>query len=260
MKIRGYDKFLEEITIKGNPAIPGEDDEQLKKKSPYLTEIEKEEKTKLGITGAQTSVDLASQLMPLLNKSNSFIIEKDSQGNVIADRRKALEELAEEVMLVNYDWIIDRYEIELDIKFIEARQIKSFLEESEREEDNEEAIQDFIEVTDEQIRNEVHKRKIANLIIQGEAKNTKHILHSQEVKDGLNKIYGAVKAKTIFETWDKITKIADKLDWIMPTSTRSQMMMGNPDGFAGACGYAWKKKEEQSQEETINTSTTTTTT
>lgn len=249
MKIRGYEKFLEEITIKGNPAIPGEDDGELKKKSPYLTEIEKEEKDKLGITGAQNQGELGGQLMPLLIKSNSFIIEKDSQGRVIADHRKELEELAEKVMIVNYDWIIQRYEIELDIQFIDPRQIKSFLEENERQEGNEEAMQDFIEVTDEDIRNEVHKRKIANLIIQGEAKNTKHILHSKEVKDGLNKIYGDEKAKIIFETWDKITKIADKLDWIIPTSTRGQMMMSNPDGFAGACGYAWKEKEEESQEE-----------
>lgn len=252
MKIRGYQKFLEEITIKGNPAIPGEDDEQLKKTSPYLSEIEKEEKAKLGITGAQSPGGLGGQLMSLLQISNSFIIEKDANGRVIADHRKELEDLAKLVMEANYDWIIDRYDIELDIKFIEAKNIKSFLEESEREEedeDSQEAIEEFIEITDKDIRNEVHKRKIANLIIQGEAKNTKHILHSQEVKDGLNRIYGAEKAKTIFETWDKITKIADKLDWIIPTNARSQMMMSNPDGFAGGCGYAWNKTEAQVQKE-----------
>lgn len=252
MKIRGFEKFLEEITIKGNPAIPGEDDDELKKRSPYLSEIEKEEKAKLGITGAQSPGGLGGELMSLLNKSNSFIIEKDAQGRVIKDHRKELEALAKEVMEANFDWIINRYDIELDIQFIEARKIKSFLEESEREEEDEEsqeAEQEFIEITDKDIRNEVHKRKIANLIIQGEAKNTKHILHSQEVKDGLNRIYGAEKAKIIFEIWDKITKIADKLDWIIPTNARSQMMMSNPDGFAGGCGYAWNKTEAQIQKE-----------
>lgn len=241
MKIKGYEKFLEEITIKGNPAIPGEDDEQLKKTSPYLSEIEKEEKAKLGITGAQSPGGIGGQIAPLLQISNSYI-----DGH-----KKELEDLAVLVMQENYGWILDKYEIELDIQFIEARQINSFLDEQERheeEEDFEEAEEQFaelVEVTDEDIRNEVHKRKIANLIIQGEAKNTKHILHSQVVKDGLNRIYGDDKAKEIFEVWDKISKLADKLDWIMPIEVRTKMMMSNPDGFAGACGYAWKEKEEE---------------
>jgi len=255
MKIKGYEKFLEEITIKGNPAIPGEDDDELKKKSPYLTQIEREEKAELGITGAQSSGSIGGQIGPLLKVSNSYIIEVDDQGRVIADHRKELEDLAVLVMEENYGWILDKYEIELDIKFIEARQINSFLDDQERheeEEDSEEAEAQFaelIEITDEDIRNEVHKRKIANLIIQGEAKNTKHILHSQVVKDGLNRIYGRDKATKIFDVWDKISKLADKLDWIMPTEVRSKMMMTNPDGFAGACGYAWKEKEEQSEPE-----------
>jgi len=255
MKIRDFEKFLEEITIKGNPGIPGEDDEQLKKKSPYLSEIERQEKQKLGITGAQTVGSLGGQLMSLLKISDSYVIEKDNSGRVIADHRKELEELASEVMMVNYEWIINRYEIELDIKFIESSQISSFLQQNEREEEDEEFqeaeqqfSQEMVEVTDKNVRDEVHKRKIANLIIQGEAKHTKHILHSQEVKDGLNRIYGEEKAKIIFETWDKITKIADKLDWIIPTQSRSQMMMANPEGFAGACGYAWNKKEKDAQE------------
>jgi hypothetical protein len=117
------------------------------------------------------------------------------------------------------------------------------MDESE-EEENPEAEAEFIEVTEEDIRNEVHKRKIANLIIQGEAKNTKHILHSQEVKDGLNEIYGTQKAEEIFNIWDEMSKTADKLDWLIPTTSRSQMMEQNPEGLAGACGYGWKKTEK----------------
>ena len=252
MKIRGFEKFLEEITIKGNPGIPGEDDEDLKKRSPYLTELEREQRAKLGLTGAQNAGSLGSQLMFLLKQSDSFIIEKDANGRVIADHRKELQDLAKKVMIVNYGWLIDRYEIELDVQFIEASKIKNFLDEKEQEESEEEfqeAEQQFVEVTDLDIRNEVHKRKIANLIIQGEAKNTKHILHSEEVKSGLDRIYGAEKAQIVFDLWDKITKIADKLDWIIPTSARGQMMMNNPSGFAGAAGYGWNKTEAQIQKE-----------
>ena len=237
MKIKDFEKFLEEITIKGNPAIPGEGEEREGEK-PYLSDVEKRAKERMKITGAQSTGSLGSTLMSLLTKSNEYIKGKE----------KALEDLAKFVMEVNFGWILDRYSIDLDIKFIKTgSEIKRFMDESE-EEENPEAEAEFIEVTEEDIRNEVHKRKIANLIIQGEAKNTKHILHSQEVKDGLNKIYGDQKAEEIFKIWDEMSKTADKLDWLIPTTSRSQMMEQNPEGLAGACGYGWKKTEKEKEE------------
>ena len=237
MKIKDFEKFLEEITIKGNPAIPGEGEER-DNESPYLSDVEKRAKERMGITGAQSTGSLGTKLMSLLTKSNEYVKGKE----------KALEDLAKKVMEVNFGWILDRYSIDLDIKlFKSGGQIKKFMDESE-EEENPEAEAQFIEVTEEDIRNEVHKRKIANLIIQGEAKNTKHILHSQEVKDGLNEIYGTQKAEEIFNIWDEMSKTADKLDWLIPTTSRSQMMEQNPDGLAGACGYGWKKTEKEREE------------
>ena len=237
MKIKDFEKFLEEITIKGNPAIPGEGDKK-GDESPYLSDVEKRAKERMNITGAQSTSDLGSKLMSLLTKSNKYVT-----GN-----EKALEDLAKEVMEVNFGWILDRYSIDLDIKlFKSGGQIKKFMDESE-EEENPEAEAEFIEVTEEDIRNEVHKRKIANLIIQGESKNTKHILHSQEVKDGLNEIYGTQKAEEIFKIWDEMSKTADKLDWLIPTTSRSQMMEQNPEGLSGACGYGWKKTEKEKEE------------
>ena len=238
MKLKDFEKFLEEITIKGNPAIPGEGEEREGEK-PYLTDVEKRAKERMQITGAQSTGDLGSKLMSLLAKSNEYV-----KGN-----EKKLEDLAAKVMDINFGWILDRYSIDLDIKLLKSGgQIKKFMDEAE-EEENPEAEAEFIEVTEEDIKNEVHKRKIANLIIQGEAKNTKHILHSQEVKDGLNEIYGPQKAEEIFKIWDEMSKTADKLDWLIPTTSRSQMMEQNPEGLAGACGFGWKKteKEEETQ-------------
>jgi hypothetical protein len=237
MKIKDFEKFLEEITIKGNPAIPGEGEEREGEK-PYLSDVEKRAKERMKITGDQSTGSLGSTLMSLLTKSSEYVKGKE----------KALEDLAKKVMEVNFGWILDRYSIDLDIKlFKSGGQIKKFMDESE-EEENPEAEAEFIEVTEEDIRNEVHKRKIANLIIQGESKNTKHILHSQEVKDGLNEIYGTQKAEEIFNIWDEMSKTADKLDWLIPTTSRSQMMEQNPEGLAGACGYGWKKTEKEKEE------------
>lgn len=237
MQLKDFEKFLEEITIKDNPAIPGEgDDKGLE--SGYLTDVEKRAKEKIGITGAQSTSDLGVRLTSLLAISNEFVAEES--------KKKALVKLAEDVMIDTYGWILDRYDIDLDIQFIKGSQISSFMEESENEEMPEAEIE-FKEVTDEDLLREIHKRKIANLIIQGEAKNTKHILHSQVVKNGLNKIYGSEKAGEIFKVWDEMSKIADKLDWLIPTSARSKAMEMNPDGFSGACGFGWKKTEKQTQ-------------
>lgn len=236
MQLKDFEKFLEEITIKGSPAIPGEGDKE--GESQYLKDVEKRAKEKLGITGAQKQSDLGQQLLGLLNVSNQFV-EEESQ-------KKALVKLAEDVMFDTYGWILDRYDIDLDIQFIVGSQIPRFMEDVENEE-RPEAEVEFKEVTDEDIIREIHKRKIANLIIQGEAKNTKHILHSQIVKDGLNKIYGAEKATEIFKIWDEMSKIADKLDWIIPTTSRATAMEMNPEGLAGACGFGWKKTEKEAQ-------------
>jgi len=237
MKIKDFEKFLEEITIKGNPAVPGEGEER-DNESSYLSDVEKRAKERMGITGAQSTGSLGTKLMSLLTKSNEYVKGKE----------KKLEDLAAKVMDINFGWILDRYSIDLDIKLLKSGgQIKNFIDGAD-EEENPEAEAQFKEVTEEDIRNEVHKRKIANLIIQGEAKNTKHILHSQEVKDGLNEIYGTQKAEEIFNIWDEMSKTADKLDWLIPTTSRSQMMEQNPEGLAGACGYGWKKTEKEREE------------
>ena len=236
MKIKDFEKFLlEEITIKGNPAIPGEGADKDEEK--YLSNVERRAKERLGITG-QGSGSIASQLKSLLEESKTYTKGKEKQ----------LESLANDIMMGNYGDIIKRYEITLDIKMIKSgKDVKEFMDDIDDEHDEEEKeYVDWIQVKDEDERNEVYKRKIANLIIQGESKNTKHILHSDECKSGLEVIFGG-DADKIFKIWDEMSKLADKLDWLLPTDSRANMMKENPEGFAGASGVGWKPKEESEE-------------
>ena len=50
----------------------------------------------------------------------------------------------------------------------------------------------------DEVKSGIDKQKIANSITQGEGKNTKNILHSEEVKEGLNRIFGQTKGREIF--------------------------------------------------------------
>jgi hypothetical protein len=248
--MKNFQKFLEEITVKGNPGIPGEGGKK-QGESDYLKDVEARAKRRLelgpgdmsrrgpmGPMPSPTEMRLGRELMGLLGQSMQFTTGHEEE----------LSELATRVFTNLYNDLIERYEIEVDIKIVKPGKVKQFMDEEESEQENP-VMPEFQEVVEEDIKNEVFKRKIANLIIQGEAKNTKHVLHSEEIKEGLVEIYGERDAQRIFDLWDKMTKIADKLDWIIPPDVRAEMMEQMPEGMAGASSVGWKPKEQKEEEE-----------
>jgi hypothetical protein len=234
--MKDFKKFLEEASIKGNIGIPGEPRKK-DGESSYISDVDTRVTRRMGIRK-----DDVSQ-MRIIGPRLGQLIQQSMPYQTGHERE--LEELATKVISHTYDSIIKRYEIELDIKF--TKDVKKFMDDSE--EKNENPPPKFKEVVEDDLKNEVHKRKIANLIIQGEAKNTKHILHTDEVKEGLKEIYGEDGYEEIFNLWDELTKTADKLDWIMPVDDRSRMMEQMPEGLAGACSVDWKEKEEKTEDE-----------
>jgi hypothetical protein len=235
--MKDFNKFLEEITIKGNTGIPGEAD---KSGNKYLSDVEKRAKSRLGVRGNESPRDIGGilmEIMGLVQKSLSFTSGKE----------KELEELAEEVIRSEYGDILgDTY---LDIKMLKPGQVKSFMDEESEDDEMDKPTQ--IELKDPKIKLEVDKFKIANNVIQGEGKNTKHMLHLQIVKDGLSKIFGEEKSKEIFNIWDKISKIADKLDWVIPINIKADMIQNQPEGLAGAVKVDWTKKKSEKRESTV---------
>lgn len=125
---------------------------------------------------------------------------------------------------------------------------KSFLDKLFKKEEDEK--EEFVGSTDYKER--VDKAKLINNIIQGEAKNTKKILHSETVKSGLNRIFGEQKAKQIFKIWDDTTKLADKMDWIIPIEDKARMMSSNTQGMAGAVSVEWPEGNESDEDEEGN--------
>lgn len=86
---------------------------------------------------------------------------------------------------------------------------------------------------------EIEKRKMINLIQQGEAKNTKRILVMPEVKEELKRILGEEKGKELADCLLNLATAADKLDWLMPTEQRAAAMVGGT-AFAGAVDIEWE--------------------
>jgi hypothetical protein len=86
---------------------------------------------------------------------------------------------------------------------------------------------------------EIEKRKMINLIQQGEAKNTKRILVMPEVKEELKRILGEEKGKALADCLLNLATAADRLDWLMPTEQRGAAMQGG-SAFAGAVNIDWE--------------------
>jgi hypothetical protein len=86
---------------------------------------------------------------------------------------------------------------------------------------------------------ELEKRKMVNLIVQGEGKNTKKILYMPEVKQGFMDILGDEKGEKLQKVLLDLIKEADRLDWVMdPVSRGDDMKRGT--FFGGACSVEWE--------------------
>jgi hypothetical protein len=229
--LKKYQKFLE-ASIEDNPAVPG----------GYRRGIEREERQRLGVTQGDRSQEMqvGGQLM------------RDSQEarRLTSGKEEQLSELAKDVIVSIYGELLKRYHVDLDIKLVRPSEVANFMKQknSEVESENSMDVQKYREITDEDLKNEIHKRKIANLIIQGKAKGIKEMLQSELLVNEVNEIFGE-QANQILSIWRRLCDNADKLDWLADPQIRARMMEQDPSGFAGASFVEWKPKEKDETEE-----------
>jgi len=246
--IKDFSKFLnEEITIKGNTGVPGEEN---RSEPSYLRDVER--KGQAEISDVRNPHPLFMEIMQLADRSKVLTRGKESE----------LEQFAEKIIRDVYPGILDN--VDLDIKFArDGSEVNDFMQEEnekklkkqqereEQEEEESEEDNDQKEETpkpkdstrpsnDRDLKLEVDKRKIANAIIQGEAKNTKNIIEMPECRDGLKSILGDAKGQELHTNLLRIAKIANKLDWVIPVNVKAQMMENAPQGMAGAVSVDWE--------------------
>lgn len=235
--MKDFKKFLEEVTIKGNPGVPGEGEKQPGDKD-YIKDTEARAKARLGISGRENPGQFGMRIMQLVGQSQQM-----TRG-----REDDLENLAKEIIIQNYGEILDG--VELDIKLVRSgSEVAQFMQQCEDEQDGEEEeAPNFRQVKDPATINKIHKAKLANNIIQGEAKNTKHIIATEEVKSGLVDIFGP-QGDQVLTMWKEMSNLADKMDWIIPIEVKADMMERAPQGMAGAVSVDWKPKQKEEEEE-----------
>ena len=227
--MKNFKKFLEEVTIQGNPGIPGEG-ESMPGEGKYLSDVERRAKQRLGITGREIPPQIGMRMMQLMQQSSRLTTGKENELN----------KLALDVILDNFGDLLEG--VILDIKLVtpQSGEIQKLMKSDDDAEMPE--LPNMRHIKDENLKMKIHKAKIGNTIIQGEAKNTKTIIYSDFVKDGLLNIFGT-KSTEIFNIWDEISKLAEKMDWIIPIDIKADMMENAPQGAAGAVKVDWTPKK-----------------
>jgi hypothetical protein len=243
--MKSFSDFIkEEIDLRGNKGIPGD----------LMGGAERQARTNLGVNidDPRQLREYGPQLMSLVGQSQQ-IMQQGLDRRQLEERFVKLETLAKNIVLAEYGELLEASDkpVNLIIKLLRPR--KKVTEEIPEMGDipskpvNQEVIRD------ENLRKAVDKKKILNVLNQGEAKATKNIIqYSDLVEPGLREIFGN-QWRTILDIWLQTTEIANKMDWIMPLDMKSQMMKNVPEGMAGACQVTWEKEETQEEEEETQT-------
>jgi hypothetical protein len=238
--MKSFLDFLNEATIKGNTGVPGEGPGG-KDELPYLSGIEE-----VGRRKAQGDPrQIGGRMMQLMDLNRSLIRGKEEE----------IEKFAEELIKDVYSGFMDS--VELDLQIVrDGNAVKQFMDEEnkKKEERNKKEKEQKKEPTtkksdDANLRLEIDKRKLANAITQGEAKNTKEVIRMPECLDGLKKILGDRNGEQLHRQLLEMTELADKMDWIIPVQAKADMMERMPQGMAGACSVDWEDDEEDKEEE-----------
>ncbi len=232
--IKSFNDRLNEASLKGNPGIPGEGEggEGGKK---YLSDVERMAQQRNAELQRTHGRDIP-QFMSLVSRAKEIQKGKEAQ----------LEALAERAIRTMYGDILN--DVELRIKFPKNDQIKKSMENVPAEPAE---MPQLKELQDAGIISEIHKRKIANNITQGEVKNTKKMLNLPEVRDGLYEILGREIGEEYRVLLNKITEIAGFFDWAIPMEVQKEMWERDKSGFSGSVSVQWETPEESKDSEEI---------
>ena len=210
-------KFIQEASLRGNKATP----------DSYLGDIESRAQQDIRNTEQRMGPDMM-RFMQMVGEVRRM---QEQGGPAIKGR---LEELATRTIMDAYGSILG--DTILNIKFPQTNEIQQMMDEAPDEPSN-----DVIKkLEDEAVISEVQKRKIANNITQGEAKNAKRMLVMPEVRDGLGQIFGEEAGRRYLDLISKITEIATALDWRIPMEIQKEMWTRDKGGFAGSVKVTWE--------------------
>lgn len=243
--MKKYQQFINEASLKGNTGIPGNRGND--SDPNYLNDVQ--QKFRQSNPGSPVNTDShrpTQQEGMAINDLMRQMMEIAPQiSRMQRGKEEELSELATKVIMHNYGSILDG--VELDIKIVRPGSIN--MNDMNEDSDEQDAPPEYEKIEDEEIKKEVDRRKINNNIMQGEGKNSKFLLHTEESSEGLSEIFGEENGKKMIDLCDKITKIAQKIDWAIPPKDQIAMWKERPEGLAGRVKVEWEKKDKIEEED-----------
>lgn len=221
--MKSFKTFLNEADIRQNPAITPE----------YLGSLDKRAEQSAREVEQRHGRDMGN-LMRAVREVQMLQRGKERQ----------LEELTTSVILSQYGSILG--ETELDIKIPrDPREMKAKMKETDQEDQDEPT---FKEIEDEDTKTAINKRKILNMIAQGEAINSKKMLMGDENMEGLTQLFGEADARKMVQLLVMITDICNARDWRIPEEVGAKMIEQG-DSLAGISKIEWKPKSTKDNDE-----------
>jgi len=276
--MRKFSDFIkEEIDLRGNRGIPGDfmrnseeeagrnlgvridDESQMRTIWPQFQQL-RNQSIQLMMQGPDGRPlgreQMQTRLVALQNLAKDVIM--DEYGEILESSKKSVEL---DIRLVNPNEVIEQISDLRDVPQT-ARTPREDDTHEEEDEDQTEQDQDqqdddcadgscsSVEGVDEpteepeditgNVLTAALKKKILNMLTQGEGKATKDIIKfSPLVENGLQQIFGANGGR-ILRIWSEMSDTADKMDWVIPIANKASMMSNNPGGMAGATDVTWE--------------------
>jgi hypothetical protein len=226
-KINSFSEFLNEASLRGNLGIPGEEGSG---RESWLDKITARSNAAAREFFNQNQADIQN-FMGLIQRSMAL-----QDGH-----EEALSQLATDSFVKLYGSLLE--DITLDLKIVTRGEIKSEMEKTPTDKENIE----LEELEDQEIIDQVHKRKILRTIQQGKGLNSKSILNLSLFKDGLVEILGPQDAAEYLTVLNKISNVAQFFDWDMPEEMQKQMWQTR-QGFSGSCDIEFDEKKAKDEE------------
>jgi hypothetical protein len=230
--IKKFEEYaIDEASLQGNPGIPGEGDTP----GNYLRDVE--------ARAQQINADFQRRF----GREIPMFMQHVSRARQIQrGHEDALERLAVDVIMEHYGDILDG--VNLKIKLQRDSEIQKMMKDVPGEPPENQMLK---ALEDEDIISEVHRRKIANNIAQGMAKNTKLILNLEDCSDGLKRILGNELGEEYILLLNKISEIASFFDWAIPLEVQKEMWTRDKSGFSGSVKVEWDTPEDPEESEKL---------
>lgn len=216
-------KFIQEASLRGNKATP----------DSYLDSVNQRAQGDIRATEQRLGQRMA-QFTRMVGEVHHMQAEGGKQAVA------GLEALAKKTILDTYGSILG--DTVLNIKMPERDEVKNMMEDVPSEPPAQQALK---ALEDKRVISEVEKRKIANNITQGEAKNVKRMFLMPEVREGLVAIFGEEKGLRYLELIKNITDIASAMDWRIPMEVQHEMWERDKSRFAGSVEVTWEKPADE---------------